>query len=101
MDPLHDFLNRARREAPDPARLTRLEARTMAALAEARPSRLRAGFALAVAGGLVAIFAALFVTRDTPPRPAPPDFVESVVIVDGHTCIWLEPVPRAEEPAHE
>ena len=56
-------------------------------------SRRMMSLRLAGAGVLVVVFAAVFLRSGRTPVPLhTPDFTESVLLLDDHVCIWLEPV---------
>ncbi len=55
----------------------------------ARRRRLLMGASVSL-GCVCALLILLVVTRPRVAPPPSPDFVESVVMLDGHTSIWLE-----------
>jgi hypothetical protein len=105
MDPLNDLLHQQRHIVPPSGAARRLEEQVMSELGRLPQKRRRK---LAFAGGaslalVLALLVVLAVHRPPLPRPVPSDFVESVVLLDGHVCIWLEE-PAAKPPqgsAHE
>jgi hypothetical protein len=105
MDPLNELLNRQRHISPPADAARRLEEQVMSELGRLPQKRRRK---LAFAGGaslalVLALLVVLAVNRSPLPRPVRSDFVESVVLLDDHVCIWLE-APAAKAPqgsAHE
>jgi anti-sigma-K factor RskA len=91
-----EFLNRQRRQEPPPM-ASGLERQVMAAV-QRRENRERIPalwrVSMAVAGVLVMIAAVYFTSRRSEPPlvPANSAVVESVMMLDHHVCIWLEPL---------
>ena len=105
MDPFNDLLNGQRRLSPPPDAVVQLERHVMARLEQLprlrRRKRILAGSAALVC--VVMAVVALVVNRPRVTTMAPPDFTESVVIMDKLICIWLEPAdsPSQRGRAHE
>jgi hypothetical protein len=94
MEPLDDFLEKQRNLAPPESRTSDIERYVLRRLAP-QPSR-RARFSIAFAVTGLCVIAMLVVLSLPKFRAASsarqPDFVESVVLLNDHTCIWLESV---------
>jgi hypothetical protein len=92
MDPLNDLLGRQRHLTPPSGAQDRLEQRVMAQLDRLplarRRQRIRVGSALLFSAVVALVMIA--VIRPRAKSVPPPDFIESVVILDNHVCIWLE-----------
>src|SRR5512147_1535258 len=95
MDPFADQLNRQRHLTPPPDAVHKLEQRVMGELDGVRIGRRRAPILILSASMCctIIVLAMLIFIRPSGKPATSPDFVESIVILDDHTCIWLE---RAE-----
>lgn len=96
MTNLNDHLRRER-ERPVPSHLNaEIEHAVLRQIGKRSPgqrARRVMSLRLAGAGVLVIVLAAVFLRSGRPPAPLPtPDFTESVLLLDDHVCIWLEPV---------
>ena len=96
MSNLNDILRR-RRELPVPSHLNaEIEHAVLRRIGNRSPgqrARRTVSLRLAGAGVLVVMLAAVFLRSGR--EPAPPtavQFTESVLLLDDHVCIWLEPV---------
>jgi hypothetical protein len=92
VDRLSDLLNQQRQLTPPTGAVDRLEQQVMAQLDHLPNLRRRR---IVIVGGAALSFAAVVLvallgTRPAPPRSPSSDFVESVVVLDNHVCIWLE-----------
>jgi hypothetical protein len=95
MNDLNDRL-RHERELPVPSHLTtEVERAVMQVISGKSPGwrARRRAFELAAASVLAVVLAVVVLRsgRELPPSPAP-QFTESVILLDDHVCIWLEPV---------
>jgi hypothetical protein len=92
MDPYNDLLKRARHVAPPEGTVDRLEQRVMAGLERLPIARRRKRILIsgATLGCALVLVAVVGLFRPTLRPTKSPDFVESVVILDNHVCIWLE-----------
>jgi hypothetical protein len=92
MDPYADLLNHRRHLTPPSGAVDQLEQRVMAQLDQLpsvrRRQRIMVGSALLV--GAVLMFVMIAVIRPRAKSTPPPDFIESIVMLDNHVCIWLE-----------
>jgi len=95
MKKLDDFISRQRRVSPPAGRAADMERAVMSRITQGLRAQPRIRLRAALAGGLVfacalTLIIVVSLSNREPVRPQP-DFTESVVILDGHVCIWLEP----------
>jgi hypothetical protein len=91
MDPYTDLLRQQRTLSPPPGAVDTLEQQVMARLDHVPKERRRR---LALVGGVslccVLLLLVVFdMNRPRADRAKRQDFVESIVILDNHVCIWL------------
>ena len=92
MDPYTDLLNQQRQLTPPSGAIDRLERRVMARLDRLPAERRRRRLMLSGASlcGALILLVAIIALQPRVERVTPPDFIESVVFLGDHTCIWLE-----------
>jgi hypothetical protein len=99
MSKLGDYQERQRNlPVPDSAAV-HLESAVMSRLPSERSHKRRrpGGVMALVFCGAAMVMIAVFIFRPQPKPPAARAYVESVIYLDDHVCIWLEPV---EKPAN-
>jgi hypothetical protein len=93
---LHDALQRGRDTVPPPQFTTEIEHAVMRHVHRRSPGmRTQRMFRLQLAGAgvIVVLLAVVFLRSGREPAPQhAPQFTESVILLDDHICIWLEPV---------
>ena len=98
MNDLNDRLRRERELAVPPHLTSEVERAVMRRIRGKSPGQRarQRSFELALAGVLAAVLAVVILRRgrELPPPPSP-QFTESVILLDDHVCIWLEPVDDA------
>jgi hypothetical protein len=99
MNDLSDCLRRERERAVPPHLALEVEQQVMRGIGGKTPgwrSRRRTLLLATVTGILTIVLAVVILRygRGLPPPPAP-QFTESVILLDDHVCIWLEPVEVA------
>ena len=102
MDPYTDLLNQQRKLTPPSGVVDQLEQRVMARLDHLPRERRRK---LTIVGGAslccaLVILVVLVAIRPRAKPSRPPDFVESVVLLDDHTCIWLDRTESNHQRGH-
>lgn len=91
MNPYDDLLKRQRNTAPPPGASEQVEQLVMARIARLPDERRRRRIVLTAVSMLCSLtLVVLFATRQKPEHAGPPDFIESIVILDDHICIWLD-----------
>ena len=92
MDPLADRLKQQRQLNPPPGAVNELEQAVMARLDRLPGERRRKRMSVAgvTLGCALVLLLTLVLIRPRVHVSKPPDFLESVVILDDHVCIWLE-----------
>jgi hypothetical protein len=95
MNDFHDALWRERELSVPPHLTSEVERVVMRGIGSKSPGwrTRRRVFELAAASVLVVVLAAAVLRSGRRVRLSPaPQFTESVILLDDHVCIWLEPV---------
>jgi hypothetical protein len=96
MSQWNDLLRRERELSVPPHLSTEIERAVLRRIEKRTPgqrARRIMSLRLAGAGVLVVVLAAVFLRSGREPAPpAAVQFTESVLLLDDHVCIWLEPV---------
>jgi hypothetical protein len=97
MNDLNDRLQRERELSVPPHLTSEVERAVMRRIRGKSPGQRtrRRSFELAVAGVLAVVFAVVIFRNGRRSAPPAPQFTESVILLDDHVCIWLEPVDDA------
>jgi hypothetical protein len=102
MNPVNDLLKGQRRLTPPPVAVEQLERQVMARVGQwprlRRRRHIIAGSA--ALGCVVMVIVTLVMTRPCAVSATPPDFTESVFVLDNHICIWLEPADSPSRIGH-
>jgi hypothetical protein len=98
MNDLSDRLRRERELSVPPHLTTEVERMVMRRIRGKSPGQRarQRSLELALAGVLTVVLAVVILhdgRRSAP--PSAPQFTESVILLDDHVCIWLEPVDDA------
>ena len=97
MTDLNNRLRRERELAVPPHLTSEVERMVMRRIRGKSPGQRarRRSFELALAGALTVVLAVVIFRDGRRSVPPAPQFTESVILLDDHVCIWLEPVDDA------
>lgn len=97
MNDLNERLRRERELAVPPHLTTEVERVVMRRIGGKAPGQRarQRSLELALAGLLTVVLVAVFLRDGRRSAPSASQFTESVILLDDHVCIWLEPVDDA------